>query len=115
MQTTSKMCHYLSMVKTQTHCEALTSLMLSTHQLAVEVLCYVDHAYQPVPRSERLCRLCREETETPDHVLISCKSSDALIELRTSFLIHLFSNTPLLQSHMAIFSDTEFLKAMIYS
>jgi hypothetical protein len=51
---TFKMRHYLMMVRTQTHCEALTSLSLSTHQLAVEILHYIDHDNQPVPRSETL-------------------------------------------------------------
>ena len=37
-QITSKMRHYLTMVKTQKQREALTSLLLSTHQLAVEIL-----------------------------------------------------------------------------
>jgi hypothetical protein len=37
---TSKMRHYLTLVKTQLHREALTSILLSTHRLAVEVLRY---------------------------------------------------------------------------
>jgi N-acetyl-anhydromuramyl-L-alanine amidase AmpD len=41
-QITSCMRHYLTMVKTQKHREALTSVLLSTHLLAVEVLRYVD-------------------------------------------------------------------------
>ncbi|KAJ7721807.1 hypothetical protein B0H16DRAFT_1602001, partial [Mycena metata] len=45
---------YLTMVKTQEHREAITSVLLSTHRLALEVLRYVDHAHQPVPRAERL-------------------------------------------------------------
>jgi hypothetical protein len=60
-QVTSCMRHYLTMVKTQKHREAITSMLLSTHLLAVEVLGYVDHTHQPVPRSERLCRLCKTE------------------------------------------------------
>ncbi|KAJ7747772.1 hypothetical protein B0H16DRAFT_1850237, partial [Mycena metata] len=89
-------------------------LLLSTHQLAVEVLRYVDHAYQPVERSDRLCRFCKAEVETPEHALITCKSSDALVQLRTIFLSRLFQDAPHLQAIMVESSDTEFLKAMIY-
>jgi hypothetical protein len=47
--------HYLFMVKTREHREALTSIMLLTYQLALEKLWYTDHALQPVPRHECLC------------------------------------------------------------
>ena len=100
-QIISKMRHYLSMVKTQKHREALTSLLLSTHQLAVEILRYVDHAYQPVPRADRLCRLCKDEIETPEHALLSCTSLDTLVELQALFLVELFENSPDLRTFMA--------------
>ena len=100
------------MVKIQKHREAITSgsVLLSTHLLAVEILRYVDHAYQPVPRSDRLCRFCRSEVETPEHVLISCESSDLVVGFRTVFLGKLFSDLPYLQQQMAELSNTEFLK-----
>jgi hypothetical protein len=107
--------HYLTLVKTQKHREAITSVMLSTHQLAVEVLCYVDHTYQPVPRGNRLCRFCKRTVETPEHAMITCMSHDALVELRKLFLDQLFSKSPQLQSVMINNSEIEFLKAMIYS
>jgi hypothetical protein len=113
-QVTSCMRHYLTLVKTQKHREALTSLLLSTHLLAVEVLRYVDHAYQPVPRSERLCRFCKIQVETPEHALITCESSGTLIELRGIFLGKLFTDLPNLRHRMAELSETEFLKAIIY-
>jgi len=115
MQKTSIMRHYLTMVKTQKHRETLTSILLSTHQLAVEVLRYVDHAYKPVPRANRLCRLCKKEIETPEHAIVSCTSSDKLITLCGSFLEQLFSICPVLQRVMATESEIEFLKAMIHS
>jgi hypothetical protein len=115
IRVTSTMRHYLTMVNTQTHREALTSLLLSTHQLAVEVLRYVDHEHQPVPRSDRLCRFCKEMVETPEPALITCKSSDALVALRSTFLEKSFSNSPDLQRRMAELSNTEFLKAVLYS
>jgi hypothetical protein len=58
-QIISTMRHYLTMVKTQTHREALISILLSTHQLAVEILRYVDHEHRQVPRENRLCRFCK--------------------------------------------------------
>jgi hypothetical protein len=62
VQITSIMRHYLSI----------------THLLAVEVLRYLDYAYAPVPRSERLCTMCKKEVETPEHALISCDALDPL-------------------------------------
>jgi hypothetical protein len=103
------------MVKTQAHREALTSIMLSTHQLAVEVLRYTDHANQSVPRANRLCRLCNIAVETPEHSLVTCASLDALVELRKLFQEQLFAKAPELQRVLAEDSETEFLKAIIYS
>ncbi|KAJ7742564.1 hypothetical protein B0H16DRAFT_1860835, partial [Mycena metata] len=111
----SKMRHYLTMVKTQTHREALTSLLLSTHHLALEVLRYANHAHQPVARSDRLCRFCKVEVETPEHALVTCTSSSDLTELRSAFLAKLFHDAPHLANLMAQLSNTEFLKSMVYS
>ncbi|KAJ6625335.1 hypothetical protein B0H10DRAFT_2003072, partial [Mycena sp. CBHHK59/15] len=98
------------MVKTQKHREAITSMLLSTHLLAVEILRYVDHTYQHVSRSEWLCRFCRKDVETPEHALITCESLDTLVELRAVFLAELFTTLPDLQRWMAELSNTEFLK-----
>ncbi|KAJ7662335.1 hypothetical protein B0H17DRAFT_953262, partial [Mycena rosella] len=91
------MCHYLTMVKTQKHREALTSILLSIHQLAIEILCSVNHAYQPMPQANRLCRFCKKEVETPEHVLLKCTSLYALVDLQRSFLEKLLSKCPELQ------------------
>jgi hypothetical protein len=109
-QVTSCMRHYLTMVKTQKHREAITSVLLSTHLLAMDV----DHAHKPVPHSERACRFCRREVETPEHALITCESSDTLVELRATFLAKLFSDLPNLRIQMMALSNTEFLEATIY-
>jgi hypothetical protein len=113
-QVTSCMRHYLTIVETQKHREAITSVLHSTHLLAVEVLRYVDYTHQPVSRSERVCRFCRREVETPEHALITCESSDTLVELRATFLEKLFSDLPNLRIQMMALSNTEFLKAIIY-
>ncbi|KAJ7641188.1 hypothetical protein FB45DRAFT_738396 [Roridomyces roridus] len=57
-QVTATMRHYLSMVPTQSHREAVSSILMSTHQLGVEVLRYVDHAHPRLERERRLCCLC---------------------------------------------------------
>ncbi|KAJ7277148.1 hypothetical protein C8J57DRAFT_947194, partial [Mycena rebaudengoi] len=61
---------------------------------SVEILRYVDHALPKVPRADRVCRLCKSEVETPEHVLITYASSDALLDLRTAFLDKLFNDLP---------------------
>ncbi|KAJ7454636.1 hypothetical protein B0H11DRAFT_1654427, partial [Mycena galericulata] len=113
-QKTLFMRHYLYMVKTQTHREALTSIMLSTHLLALERLRYVDHEHQSVPRDERLCRLCLGAVESPEHALVECKASPAVLNLRNIFLGKLFRAVPKMQTKLAELSSVEFLKAMIY-
>lgn len=57
------------MVTTPSHREVLTSIMVSTHLLALERLRYVDHAHQPVPCHERVCRFCSTEVKSPEHAL----------------------------------------------
>ncbi|KAJ6481604.1 hypothetical protein DFH09DRAFT_950531 [Mycena vulgaris] len=113
-QKTLFMRHYLFMVKTQTHREALTSMMLSTHSLALEKLRHVDHAHQPLPRNERLCRFCKTRVESPEHALFECQASPAVLTLRATFLDKLFRTVPKLQNEMAELTSVEFLKAMIY-
>ncbi|KAJ7652699.1 hypothetical protein DFH06DRAFT_1093769 [Mycena polygramma] len=106
--------HYLTMVRTQKHREALTSVMLSTHQLAVERLRYVDHAHQPVPREARVCRFCLNTVETPEHALLDCTGSPAVQNLRTIFLGTLLQTVPTLQQKMIELNSTSFLQAIIY-
>jgi hypothetical protein len=106
--------HYLFMVRTQEHREALTSIMLSTHQLAVEKLRHGDHALQPLPRHERVCRFCKTMVESPEHALLECQHSQEVLNLRNIFLPKLFHTVPNLQRKMATLTSTEFLKAIIY-
>ncbi|KAJ7724336.1 hypothetical protein DFH07DRAFT_722319, partial [Mycena maculata] len=77
--------HYLSMVKTTSHRKALTSIMLSTHLLALERLRYVDHAHPSVPRQERVCRFCKTEVESPEHAMLECQASPEVLNLRVKF------------------------------
>ena len=112
---TLRLRHYLFMVHTKKHRDALTSVLLSTHQLAVEVLRWSDHAHPREPdRARRVCRFCKTETETPEHALLSCCSSVELVLLRESFMVHLFNYAPRLRHFMVELNTIEFLKAMIY-
>jgi hypothetical protein len=74
----------------------------------------VDDANQPVDQADRLCRFCRREVETPEHALITCDASVALVDLRRIFLAKLFSELPNLRVQMVELSSTEFLKAIVY-
>ncbi|KAK0219313.1 hypothetical protein EDD85DRAFT_738701, partial [Armillaria nabsnona] len=49
------------------YCDALASVVFSTHKLAVERLRWVDHGRPTVARHCRLCRLCESAVETPEH------------------------------------------------
>ncbi|KAJ6492266.1 hypothetical protein C8R45DRAFT_768014, partial [Mycena sanguinolenta] len=106
--------HYLFMVRTQKYREALTSILLSTHLLAVERLRYVDHAKPIIPRAQRFCRFCLHAVETPEHALLEYTASDALLRLRRSFLEKLLNTAPDLRQHMLERNSLKFLKAMIY-
>ncbi|KAJ7254746.1 hypothetical protein C8J57DRAFT_1076026, partial [Mycena rebaudengoi] len=117
-QVISCMRHYLILVKTQKHREALTSLLLSTHLLlAVEILGYVNHALPKITRADRVSRFCKTEVETPEHALITCVSSDALVDLRAAFLDQLFNDLPNLRhprSTIALVAEFAFDVLQIY-
>ncbi|KAJ7246142.1 hypothetical protein B0H12DRAFT_1306477 [Mycena haematopus] len=80
---TLRLRHYLFMVKTQKHREALTSLLLSTHLLAVEILRYGDHLHKrEEDRSRHVRRFCKSEVETPEHALLVYDASEEVSSLR---------------------------------
>ncbi|KAJ6458385.1 hypothetical protein C8R47DRAFT_995180 [Mycena vitilis] len=105
---TLRLRHYLSMVKTQKHREAITSLLISTHLLAVE------HPREN-DRSRRVCRFCKTEVETPEHALLGCDASPEVVDLRTAFLVQLFAGAPSLRRRMENqeLNLIEFFKAMV--
>ncbi|KAJ6467074.1 hypothetical protein C8R47DRAFT_990571 [Mycena vitilis] len=102
------------MVKTAEHRDALTSIMLSTHQLALEKLRYTDHALQPVPRHERLCRFCMAMVETPEHALLECQASPTVLNLRNTFWEKFLRTVPKMQGKIVDLDLVEVLKALIY-
>ena len=83
-------CHYLE-VPNQKHRRALTRLLLADHPLAVEQLRRGSRYHPVVPRHSRLCRLCNGNIETPEHILLLCGASPALLDLRHKFLVSLQS------------------------
>ena len=81
--------HYLE-VPTPKHHHALTRvtrLLLSDHPLAVEQLRRTSRYHPSVPHAHCLCRLCRQQVESPEHILLLCTASSALHNLRHNFLI----------------------------
>jgi hypothetical protein len=111
---TLRLRHYLFMVKTQKHREALTSLLLSTHLLAVEILRYSDHMLPRIERDGRVCRFCKIEVETPEHALLACDASVDVVALRSIFLEHLFICVPALRRSFDELDNVEFFKVMLY-
>ena len=59
---------------------AFTSIMFSSHALAVERLRWGERYRAPVPREWRLCRFCRAHVEDEAHALIECRG-DSLHDL----------------------------------
>jgi hypothetical protein len=102
------------MVKNQEYREALTSLLLSTHQLALEKLRYTDHALQPIPRTERLCRFCIAKVESPEHALLECQACAQVVTLRNVFLEKLLRTVPKMQRKIVELDSISLLKAIIY-
>ncbi|EJD43068.1 hypothetical protein AURDEDRAFT_30424, partial [Auricularia subglabra TFB-10046 SS5] len=70
---------YLAL-KVPTHRTALTRLLLSDHDLAVERL-----RWENVDWRHRLCRLCMGGVEDGQHVLLVCEGTPQLVELRHAF------------------------------
>jgi hypothetical protein len=73
--------NYLNVVNYK-HRKAITHILLSCHSLAIERLRW----RRPIiPRSERLCRFCKQKIETPEHALLDCKSNAELVNIREHF------------------------------
>jgi hypothetical protein len=114
---TLRLRNYLPMVKTQKHREALTSLLISTHLLAVEILRYGDHEHpRQDDRSKCVCRFCKSDIETPEHALLGCDASSKVVHLRSSFLVQLIATAPTLRRLMEKSNLTliKFFKSMVY-
>jgi hypothetical protein len=78
------------------HCIALTRLLLSDHNLAVEqVRRPVRGQRRGVPHEQRYCRFCRRDyVEDALHALFGCESSPSLTAKRESFVDQLEQKVP---------------------
>ncbi|KAF9010392.1 hypothetical protein BDZ89DRAFT_996280, partial [Hymenopellis radicata] len=76
---------YLRVPKME-HRVALTRLICSDHDLAVEVLRRGDgQRRKKIPREWRLCRFCTAAVEAESHALLACTGHADLVELRRVF------------------------------
>ncbi|KAF8224405.1 hypothetical protein L208DRAFT_1511929, partial [Tricholoma matsutake] len=87
--------HYLS-VPNSVHRKALTSLLLSSHALAIECLRWPEHCCPHVQQQWRLCRLCKNLVESPEHALLECTGSDELNNLHKKFSDRMYTEIPYL-------------------
>ena len=74
--------HYLALPIIPAHRKAITSVMFSSHDLAIERLRWRERYRDPVPREWRLCRFCRASVEDEVHALLECCHAPRLLELR---------------------------------
>ena len=74
--------HYLALPIIPAHRKAITSVMFSSHDLAIERLRWKERYRDPVPREWRLCRFCRASVEDDVHALLECRHAPQLLELR---------------------------------
>ncbi|KAJ7044422.1 hypothetical protein C8F04DRAFT_942285, partial [Mycena alexandri] len=86
----------------------------SHHSLALEQLRYTDHAYQPVPTHERLCRFCIAAVESPEHALLECRANLQMADCRNVFLEKLLHAVQSMQNTHVELNSIRLLKAMIY-
>lgn len=80
--------------------KALARLVASDYPLAVERLRHGDSAFRNgikrlvAPREHRFCRFCGSGVESPEHALLICPESEALVEARAEFLVHISALWP---------------------
>ena len=68
-----KLRHFLALPIIPAHRKAFTSVMFSSHGLAIERLRWGERYRAPVPREWRLCRFCRAHVEDEVHALLDCR------------------------------------------
>lgn len=103
--------HYLS-VPNSVHRKALTSVLLSTHALALERLRWPEHRRPWVQQQWRLCCLCKGSVESPEHALLECTSSDELNNLHKDFLNRMHTEIPCLPQCPMV-SSVDLLKRIL--
>lgn len=70
-------------------------ILLSSHCLAIERLRWSDRYHPaPVDRMNRICRLCSNSVESPEHTMLLCDGSLAVQRLRNNFLGVIYKELP---------------------
>jgi hypothetical protein len=92
------------------HRKALTRLLLSDHGLALEQM---QRGYVYIPFDQRLCRLCENCIESPEHALLECRALSQLIRLREVFTQEICQQMPVFLSPQRPHSTLESLKLII--
>jgi hypothetical protein len=91
-KTTFKYEPYLQIIKNKSYRRELCKLRTSSHSLQIE-----RGRYKNIEENQRFCTLCAQnKVETEEHFLLEC---NYYIRERTPFLIELFQNIPILQTH----------------
>lgn len=81
------------------HRIALTRLLLSDHKLSEERGRWAGRHRAPISPLLRLCRLCRDSIESPEHALLECDALGYLVYTRSVFLAKVYNDTPELASY----------------
>lgn len=87
---------YLS-IPCHKHRVALIQLLTGCHELAVERAKWLkgsDGKDMAIPRNDRVCRLCRQAVETPEHALLECDQNTDLNSLRSAFWTKIRASLP---------------------
>ncbi|KAK0454733.1 hypothetical protein EV421DRAFT_1942969 [Armillaria borealis] len=106
--------HYLD-VKVKDHRKALTWMLLSSHMLAIERLRWRELGRPRLGREHRKCRFCKTGVESPEHAMLGCTSSQALVQVRREMLVRVMRDEPALAPVHGQLEDVEFLKKMVQS
>lgn len=92
--------NYLRVINAN-HRKAVTRLLLSGHNLALERMRWADRYHESVPRERRLCRFCSAAVESPEHALLLCTGSEELVSLRDTFLTSIALVLPSLRDRIS--------------
>ncbi|KAF5387244.1 hypothetical protein D9757_006858 [Collybiopsis confluens] len=90
---TSRLRAYLGEIHNSFHRKTMTRVLSGDHPLAVVRLTWTDNHRSLVPHDQRLCRLCKFNIETPEHVLLEC-SDPVLMDLRSAFFTCFYDTQP---------------------
>ena len=111
MYTIRKMRPYLESPIVPAHRKALTSIMFSSHGLAIERLRWAERYRPTVPREWRLCRLCLTQVEDEVHALMDCQGdrSRQLVLIRDVMRRDVHEIVPDFQWHLDSHTLLQFL------